>query len=153
MTVTPFFVEPDKDTLKRQVTINFTGGSLTASYALLRTLFVESSIPGVCTPIEKEITRKQHNRFLKIGGSATTVSGVTYTLQQYPSSTTGQALGGEIIFFRVEGDWWTARLSGNHSDLMKYLCDNASSLARTILWKSARGTKYGPVTQESDDED
>lgn len=147
MTQAPFFVEPDRDTLKRQVTINFTGGSLTASYALLRALFVESEIPGVCTPEEVAVARQSHSRTLKIGGPTTNVKAANYVLQRYPSITSGQALGGEIIYFAVDGSWWTARLSGNHSDLMKYLCDNSDALARTILWKSSRGTKYGPVTQ------
>ena len=55
----------------------------------------------------------------------------------------------EPIQINIKGKWWTARLSGNHSDLMTYLCgeNTAGNLRGVISWRSERGTTYGPVGQ------
>lgn len=146
-TPSPFFANPDVDKA-RVFTVNFTGGgALTATKGLLDAIFAAGKLTtGVCNAPTETVSVKSHTRTRIIGGASTPVSGYSYSLKTYPTTPKNARSGGEEIKLRVNGEWWTARLSGSHQNFMAWLCANTSALAvDELYWKSQHGTNYGPV--------
>jgi hypothetical protein len=143
----PLFINADVEKA-RVYTVNFAGGgALTATRGLLDAIFAAGMLTsGSCNAPSKTISVKSHTRQRIIGGVNKTISGYSYNLKAYPTTPKLARSGGEEISLRVNGEWWTARLSGSHQDFMAWLCANASSLAvDELYWKSQHGTNYGPV--------
>jgi hypothetical protein len=145
-TPSPLFANPDVDKA-RVYTVNFNGGgALTATKGLLDAIFAAGKLTtGVCNAPTETVSVKSHTRTRIIGGTSTPVSGYNYSLKTYPTPKNARS-GGEEIKLRVNGEWWTARLSGSHQNFMAWLCANTSALAvDELYWKSQHGTNYGPV--------
>jgi hypothetical protein len=138
---------PDKENAK-VFTVNFTGGgALTATKGLLDAIFGAGALTtGSCSAPTETVSVKNHSRTRRIGGPSTPVAGYTYSLKTYPTTPKNARSGGEAISLNVNGEWWTARLSGSHQNFMAWLCANTNTLAVDALyWKSQHGTNYGPV--------
>jgi hypothetical protein len=133
------------DPNSRRITIGFPGGYLSGTKGLLTALFgaelVNASMTGTGT-----VSRKAHGRVRVIGGSSTNVAATTFGVKKFPSGRSNGGAGGEAIKLFVNGDWWTARLGGSHQDFNDWLQDANWSSNNTALWKSERGTTYGPFT-------
>jgi hypothetical protein len=146
-TPAPLFINPDVDKA-RVFTINFKdGGALTASRGLIDSLFGTLMLTnGICSSPSVDVSVKSHARKRFIGGTAKTVAGYSYSHKTYPTTPKGARKGGERIKLRVNGEWWTARLSGSHQKFMEWICDNRTSLkVAEFYWKSEDGTNYGPI--------
>ena len=127
----------------REITINYEGGSLSMALGNAKDLFGENS-PVVNPPsVDKNVSVKSHSRTRVIGGPTTSISAFQYTYKQWPTSTSGNAKGGKIIYMSWESSEgeWTARVSGSMADLGAFLI---SSAAKTTTFRTQRGTKYGP---------
>ena len=137
---------------QRLATVNYIGGSLTAKRGVLAQMFTAGNSLTTCESTLQDISVKGHTRTKYIGADVKTVEGYDYQNVRYPSQTKSQAAGGETIQVRIAGEWWTARLSGSHSNLMTFLCgqNTAGNLEGPFSWKSERGTYYGPVGSSSD---
>lgn len=149
MTQTPVarFLTPEQEK-QRVYTVNFqNGGALTATRGLLDAIFAAGMLTtGSCNAPTNTVSVKSHSRTRVIGLPSTTVSSYSYSLKAYPTTNKNARQGGEPISLRVNGEWWTARLSGSHQNFMEWLCANTSSLAvDELYWKSQHGTNYGPV--------
>ncbi len=48
----------------------------------------------------------------------------------------------------ADGDWWTARQSGNIQALVTFLCSNLEALENVLVLQSPSGAKYGPYTPQ-----
>jgi hypothetical protein len=143
----PLFINPDVEKA-RVYTVNFTGGgAITATRGLLDAIFAAGKLTtGSCNAPTETVSVKSHTRTRVIGQPSTPVAGYNYSLKAYPTTPKLARSGGEEIKVRVNGEWWTARLSGSHQNFMNWLCANTSSLAVSELyWKSQHGTNYGPV--------
>lgn len=141
------FINPDVEKA-RVYTVNFAGGgALTATRGLLDAIFAAGMLTsGSCNAPTETVSVKSHGRKRVIGGPTTNVAGYSYSLKAYPTTPKLARSGGEEIQVRVNGEWWTARLSGSHQNFMAWLCANADSLAvDEFYWKSQHGTNYGPV--------
>ena len=149
MTATPQFLTGDVAEPTKLATLNYQGGSLTASRGLMAAIFESANFLSSCAFVETERTRKSYTRTEFIGDTPRVVAQTQYTEKKYPSQTKSQAAGGEAIFIRVDGEWWTARLSGSHSEFMTFLCDSRDDLTGPIAWRSERGTTYGPLAPSS----
>lgn len=127
----------------RKLTVGFPGGALTATKGLLEALFgqdlVQQSSDATIT-----VARRSHTRQRVIGGSSTSVSSSNYTRTKYPKGGKSAASGGEPIRLFVDGDWWTARLSGSHQKFNAFLRSAQWASGANAIWKSERGTSYGP---------
>lgn len=126
-----------------KVSIPFNGGSLTATKGLLTALFGEELVQVASTG-SQPVTVKSHSRVRVIGGPSTNVAGTSYTRTKYPSSSSNGGAGGEAIALYVDGDWWTARLTGSHQDFNAFLQNATWASGELAIWRSEKGTKYGP---------
>ena len=129
----------------RRITIGFPGGSLSASRGLLTTLFGASLVNSSQSGTES-VSVKAHSRVRVIGSAATSVSANNYNRTKYPSGRSNGGAGGEAIRLFVAGDWWTARLTGSHQDFNSWLEDSTWGSGATAMWRSEKGTTYGPFT-------
>ena len=134
---------------EKLATINYTGGALTAPRGTLASMFKPGQYDSGCESVLKERSRASYTRSDYIGAQAKVVAASQWQEVKYNSSTKSLAAGGEAIQIRINGEWWGARLSGNHSNLMTFLCgeNTAGNLSGVIAWRSERGTTYGPVGQ------
>lgn len=131
------------DPLATKQTINYTGGSLTMTVGALQSLFGDD-LDGLTSKAEDvEVTVASHSRTRVIGGPTTAVSGHTYTYKQWPTSESGQAAGGAVVYMAWPGSAgsWTARVTGSFADLGTFLQDQTPT---GVTFVSQRGTKYGP---------
>ncbi len=133
----------------RKLTIGFPGGSLTATKVLLETLFgpdlVQQSVDATIN-----VPVRSHERVRVIGGPSTSVSSSNYSRIRYPQGSSGGQAGGEPIRLFVDGDWWTARLSGSHQDFNGFLRSAQWASGENCIWKSEKGTPYGPFKSSAD---
>lgn len=129
----------------RKVTIPFPGGSITATRGLLNALFGAELVTAGTTGTSN-VSVGSHQRVRVIGGPAKTIAANTYARKKFPSARSNGGSGGEPVAFLYGGDWWTARLTGSHQDLCSWLEGANWASNETILWRSEKGTKYGPFT-------
>jgi len=131
------------DPKARKISIGFPGGSITATRGLLEAVFgaglVQSSQYGSAT-----VSVDGHSRTRVIGGPTTAVRQHNFTLQKFPTGPQAGGSGGEPIRILYEGKWWTARLQGSHQALNDWLQDGPGVGVQPRLWKSEKGTPYGP---------
>ena len=138
------------DTDAKQITLNYTGGSLTMTRGNAKDLFGEDS--GLLTPVGEEISAsvKAHSRTRVIGGESTNVAAHTREYIQWPTSQANNAASGKLIYMEWEDSegTWGARATGSMASLGAFL--NAAA-AKPVGFRTSRGTKYGPFA--SDDEE
>ena len=135
------------DLKARRISVNFPGGSLTGPYGLIEAVFGQLVAESGGNAEPTQVQRGAYSIQRVIGGPTTSVAGSTYTLKKYPKAVNGGAAGGEAIKVLHNGDWWTLRLSGSHQDFNAW-CENAVNAGGIgFLWKSERGTSYGPFGQ------
>ena len=131
------------DQLATKQTINYTGGSLTMTTGALQSLFGAALDDLTSTAEDVSVTVTGHSRTRVIGGDVTAVSGHSYTYKQWPTSESGQAAGGAVVYMAWPGSEgsWTARVTGSFSDLGTFLQNQTPT---GVTFVSQRGTKYGP---------
>lgn len=139
---------------ERLATINYTGGSITAARGVLASMFQPGKYDSGCESVLRDRARTSYTRSAYIGASPVVVGPSTWQEVKYNSQTKSLAAGGEPIQIKIDGEYWGARLSGNHSNFMTWLCgeNTAGNLSGIIAWRSARGTVYGPVGQQPDED-
>ena len=127
----------------RKVPINYEGGTVVMTYGMAKSLFSDDSSFISPEGEETSVSVKGHTRTRVIGQPSTPVAGFSYTYTQWPNLPGGNASGGEAISMTWDGteSWWTARLHGSAADLGTFL--NSKS-PRSVLFKTERGTTYGP---------
>ena len=130
------------------VTINYTGGSITLPAGNAKSLFGDDGYE-LLRPEGEEVTisKKSHTRTAVIGGPSTNVSATSYTITKWPRSSRSNSAGGEEIVMAWEGSEgnWVARMSGSASDLGTFL--NTSS-PKPVTFSTA-GSNYGPFIMDS----
>lgn len=132
------------DNLAKKVTVNYDGGSITATRGLLESMF-GADFSGLSTDGEQVTVSVQgHTRRRVIGGPGTSIAATTYTRTKYPVGSSSTAAGGEAILVDFGGGKWTVRLSGSHQDFCAFLLANSGPLQGNLFWQSEKGTKYGP---------
>ena len=149
MTATPAFLVDEVKNLELMGTLNYPGGSLTATRGVFAAMFEDTAFLSACQFEEIARRRNSYVRTEYIGADVRGVDESNWTQKKYASQAKGTAAGGEPIKLRLEGEWWSARLSGKHSALMDFLCSSSASLRDTVAWKSERGTFYGPIASIS----
>ena len=84
-----------------------------------------------------------HSRTRVIGGGTTSVSAHTRDYVQWPTSQANNAAAGKLILMTWDGSdgTWSGRVSGSMSALGTFL---NTSAANPVVFRTARGTKYGP---------
>ena len=127
----------------RKLSINYTGGSVYMTIGALKSLLGSNYDQLVSTPKDTDVAVKSHPRTRVIGGPSITVAQHNYTYKQWPTSESGSADGGSIVFVSWAGSdgWWSARVNGSFADFGTFLQDNAQGPS---FFTSLRGTKYGP---------
>ena len=149
MTATPFFVPTTPPQAERNATLNYPAGSITMSRGNFAAMFADAAFLSSCVAVSTQRSRKQYIRTDYIGADPRSVEASDWEEIKYPSQTKSIAAGGEPIQIKINGEWWTARLSGTHYAFMTFLCGAKDSLIGTVSWRSARGTLYGPVSNPS----
>jgi hypothetical protein len=131
------------DPKARNLTLNYAGGSLTMAVGTLESLFGEDAEILTPVPETETVTVKSHSRTRVIGQPASNVSGYSYENIQWPTSQANNAAAGEAVLFTWDDSdgSWTGRVSGALSALGVFLAANAT---KTVVFRSERGTKYGP---------
>jgi len=137
---TPFMAV---DPLSKQISIGFTGGSISSTRGLLQALF-GPTLTNPATGTSQTVSREQHPRIRVIGGDTVQVQASITTLIKYPSGTSNGGAGGEPIKFLLGGKEWSARLSGSHAKFNEFLEAGNWNGSQTIMWKSEKGKSYGP---------
>ena len=151
MTATPTFLQPVPEQPTREATLNYQGGSMTTTRGVLAQMFKDAAFLSSCVAESVPRSRKSYTRTDYVGATVQVVPESNWTELKYPSQTKSTAKGGEPIQVRLNGEWWSARLSGGHSAFMTYLCTARDSLVGPIAWRSARGTVYGPIAPSTSD--
>ena len=131
------------DPKAKSLTVNYPGGSLTMSIGTLESLFGEDAEILTPVPGTETVTVKSHSRTRVIGQPASNVTGYSYENIQWPTSQANNAAAGEACSFTWEGSEgnWTGRVAGALSALGVFLAANST---KTVVFRSERGTKYGP---------
>lgn len=140
----PRFVANEASTdLFRSYTISYKGGSLSATKDVLLSMFEKDNLPDLCSPEEINVSRKESNWTAYPGATPVRVEKVEYVKKNYSNGSSGRAKGGEPIKILVNGDYWTARLTGSHQSFMDYLCENKDALKDGFtFWRSQKGKPY-----------
>ena len=132
-----------------QITLNYTGGSLTMTIGNAKDLFGEDN--SLLQAVGEEVTSsvKAHTRTRVIGGSTTNVAAHNREYIQWPVSQANNAAGGKLIYMTWQDSdgSWAARVTGSMSVLGTFL--NAAA-AKPVSFRTARGTKYGPFAQKDE---
>ena len=99
-------------------------------------------------PTTETVTVKSHSRVRVIGEAASNVTGYSYENIQWPTSQANNAAAGEVVLLSWEGSdgSWTGRVSGALSALGVFLVANSP---KPVVFRSERGTKYGPFIKET----
>ena len=131
------------DPKARELTVNYPGGSLTMPIGTLESLFGQDAEILNPVPDTVQVGVKTHPRIRVIGQPSTQVASYTYEQIQWPTSQASNAAAGEAVLFAWEGSDgnWTGRVSGALSALGVFLSANS---IKTVVFRSERGTKYGP---------
>ena len=131
------------DPKARNLTVNYAGGSLSMSIGALESLFGEDAEILTPVPETETVTVKSHSRVRVIGSPPTNVTGYSYENIQWPTSQANNAAAGEACIFSWEGSDgnWVGRVTGALSALGVFLVANSP---KTVVFRSERGTKYGP---------
>jgi len=137
------------DLLARKITMGFPGGSLTATRGLLQGVFGEDLVKA-SQYAEFNVNRNGHTRTRVIGGNSTSVASANYVKKRFGSGRSNGGSGGEAIQFMIDGDWWTVRLSGSHQALNSWLGSSLWQSGNIVLWRSEKGTTYGPFTSATE---
>ena len=130
----------------KDLTVNYPGGSLTMTVGALKNLFGADAPIITPVPDVKTVTVKSHSRVRVIGEPASNVSGFTYEFTQWPTSQANNAASGDVVLLSWEGSdgQWTGRVTGALSALGIFLVANSP---KPVVFRSERGTKYGPFQQ------
>jgi hypothetical protein len=130
----------------KDLSVNYPGGSLTMSVGALKDLFGADAPIVTPVPETKQVTVKSHSRVRVIGAPASTVSGFSYEFTQWPTSQANNAASGDVVLLSWEGSdgQWTGRVTGSLSALGIFLVANSP---KPVVFRSERGTKYGPFSQ------
>ena len=131
------------DPKAKSSTVNYTGGSLTMPVGTLESLFGADAEILTPVPGTETVTVKSHSRTRVIGQPASNVTGYSYENIQWPTSQANNAAAGEACLFTWEGSegTWTGRVTGALAALGIFLAANST---KTVVFRSERGTKYGP---------
>jgi len=134
----------------KDITINYEGGSITMAVGNAKSLFGDDydDVVGKAEDVSSEV--REHPRTRVIGGAQTTVKKHNRSYKQWPTSNAQLAAGGKKIIMTWDGSdgSWTARVNGNIADLCNYL---RTAAPKVVLFRTARGTKYGPFVKKVDD--
>lgn len=127
----------------REVTINYSGGSLTMTVGNAKHLFGEGSDFIGAGGIPKTVSVKSHPRTRVIGGDTKTIAGFTYTYEQWPASGHGLAAGGEPVSMTWEGSQgsWLSRVTGPLYALANFLEQESP---KSVWFQALGGKNYGP---------
>lgn len=132
------------DPKARKVSLNFPGGSLTATRGLLEAIYGPDLTGAGGTSVSSNVSVSGHSRVRVIGGPSTSVAGSTYVRNKFPTQVNGGSAGGEAIALLVGGKYWTARLSGSHQAFASFLQGASFFQNAPLFWRSEKGTQYGP---------
>ena len=135
----------DYNRWRKESTLNFPGGYITATYGNLVQTFGMTATDS-CTATEVSYTRKQHTRTNKIGGDSKTIDSVAVKFNKYPKRNSSGAAAGEPITVTTSVGSYTARLGGDIQTFVAYLCSDSGrgQLYDPIEFASSRGAHYGP---------
>ena len=127
----------------REVTINYTGGSLTMTVGNAKHLFGEGSEFIGAGGVPTTVSVKSHPRTRVIGGDTNTVSGYSYTYEQWPATGHGLAAGGEPVMMTWENSQgsWLSRVTGPLYALANFLEQESP---KSVWFQALGGKNYGP---------
>lgn len=127
----------------QQLTINYTGGSLTMSIGNLKSLFGSNYDLLTSTPDAVSTSVSSHARTRIIGEASSTVSAHTRDFKRWPTSQANGAAAGKKVLLSWEGSagQWTGRVTGAMADFADFLDSNTTQV---VTFRTSRGTKYGP---------
>ena len=131
------------DAKARRVSVGFPGGAISGTRGLLEAAFGAGLVAAEQSG-SQTVAVKGHLRTRVIGQLPKVIAPNAYTLKKFPSGRSNGGAGGEAIQLLVDGDWWTARLTGSHQDFNDWLSGATWSSGKTIMWRSEKGTTYGP---------
>ena len=127
----------------RQITLNYTDGSVEMSIGNAKDIFGEDFAGLDPGPVDVNVSVKSYSRTPVIGGPSKTVSAYTYTYKQWPTSQASNAAAGTVILMTWDGSEgaFTGRVSGSMSDAASFFAANTK---KTLAFRTQRGTEYGP---------
>lgn len=131
-----------------QLTINYKDGSLTMSIGNLKSLFGDNYELLTSIPTDVSTSVSSHQRTRVIGGSTSTVTAHSREYKSWPTSQANGAAAGKKVLISWDGSQgqWTGRVTGAMADFADFL---AANTAQTVVFRTSRGTKYGPFSADS----
>lgn len=138
-----FLFAMSADVDAREITIAYTGGSVTMTVGNAKDLFGQDNPLVSVIGEEKTVSVQGHSRTRVIGGASKTISGYSYTYTQWPTGGHGQSAGGEEVMMSWTGSdgEWLARVSGSLWEFGKFL---STSSPKTVFFQAKGGKPYGP---------
>ena len=127
--------------------IGYAGGAITAPVGTLDYFFaLNKGNADFCNSPAVTVVRTGHSRVRVIGGGATSVKGVSFSLAKYPfvEDQSGQAGIEMAIVDPSTGESWVLRRRGSMQAMIAAICSGGLQAERTFYLRSARGRTYGP---------
>jgi hypothetical protein len=127
----------------RSVTLNYTGGSLTTTIGVAKSLFGDQYDQLVSTAVPVNTSVSAHQRVRVIGLPASNVTAHSRDYQGWPTSQANGAAAGKKVLIAWTGSEgnWTGRVTGALADFGSFLTETTD---KAVVFRSSRGTKYGP---------
>jgi len=135
----------DYNRWKKESTLNFPGGYITATYGNLIQTFAMTGT-GACDGVQSSVSRRSHTRTNVIGGDSKTIGATSFTVTKYPKRNSTGAAAGQAITISTAVGSYSARLGGDIQDFAGWLCSDGgkSQIYDTVNFTSGHGAHYGP---------
>lgn len=140
---------PEPDTKEherwcREEALLYKGGSFTTAYGNLAQMWAPGELPA--SHDYEVITRASYTakRTNKIGGDTKTITVGAKDYLKYPSKRGGSAAAGEAFTVVAEDGIFTARVTGDIQDLVKWITEHRMQQFQAFTLYSGRGAQYGP---------
>jgi hypothetical protein len=135
---------------RKENSISWNGGSLTAAYGnIVQTWNADGNNLIDDTKVEVDRAGYSAKRKNKYSDEAVTVTVPSGTYTRYPRHNSSLAAGGEAYRIQTDVGEYTARVSGDVQDFIKYLIEKRSSLFGPIWIYTGNGAEYGPFNPDS----
>lgn len=135
---------------RKENSVSWNGGTLTAAYGnLVQTwsLLTNNMVGENAVDVNRASYSAQRRNKYTDTPKSVSVPAATYT--RYPRRNSSLAAGGEVVTVQTDVGSYTARLTGEIQDFVKFLIDNRSGLFGPIWVYSDRGAEYGPFNPDN----
>lgn len=134
---------PEHARWRKEMSLSYAGGNLTAAYGNLIQTINFAAIPFSCGSVDTvTVSVGTASPVLTIGQPPTSRRAYTYTKKKYHKKNSSLAAAGEQVRVVTDVGEYTARLTGTMEALATYFCNNSAQLYGDVTVYSPSGAAY-----------